>query len=64
MLTKPPFLFAARPGKAAKAAIQRIQRLMGFNGFRANRAGGSAQTLKSNRFRPGDVICCHREHLE
>ena len=34
------------------AAIQRIQRLMGFNGVLTDRAGGSAQTYLSNRFRP------------
>ena len=37
------------------AAIQRIQRLMGFNGVLTDGAGGSAQTLKSNGFRPAGV---------
>ena len=56
MLTKPkpnpPFFPAARPGKAAKSGYSTIQRLMVFNGVLTDGAGGSAQTLKSNRFRP------------
>ena len=43
-LTKPPFLFAARAGKAAKSGYSTIQRLMGFNGVLTDGAGGSAQT--------------------
>ena len=39
-LTKPPFLFAARAGKAAKSGYSTIQRLMGFNGVLTDGAGG------------------------
>ena len=47
---------AARPKKAAKSGHSTIQRLMGFNGVFTDGEGGSAQTLKSNRFRPRDKL--------
>ena len=55
MLTKPPFFPAARPINAAKRGYSTYSTTYGIQRVSANRAGGSAQTLKSNRFRLGPI---------